>query len=305
MKHPYILEATQAYREGRNVAEHLRALLGEDANTGAIIEAAYDLQAGSYVASFVSSDNPYPIEIAQILRPHLTEAETILDVGTGECTTLYSVGKHAFSEHHRLFACDISWSRLRSAVTWLERTAPEVLDRLSLAVGDMLNLPFQSKSVDVVWTSHAIEPNGGREREALRELFRVARQKVCLFEPSYEDNSPEGRARMDSHGYIRGLPEAIADCGGVLHEKVRLERANNPLNPTFAYIITPPPLAGGEEPPRRSNLVWACPNTGLALEEEAGFLFCPDAGLAYPILKGLPILRQDAAILATGLRRFG
>lgn len=300
MKHPHIIEAMQAYREGRNISERLRELLGVETNTPEIIEIAYDLQAGSYIESFAGPDAPYYRQIGEILAPLAAGARTILDVGTGECTTLYSMSRHAFSADQQLYGCDISWSRLRAARTWLDRQDAALSSRVKLAVGDMMALPFQDKSIDVVWTSHALEPNGGREREALREIFRVARKTVCLFEPSYEDNSGEGRARMDKHGYIRGLPEAIADCGGVLREKIRLPSPTVALNPTYAFVIELP----ATEPAEAGASPFACPNTGDALAEKDGFMACAAAGLVYPILKGIPVLRADAAILATSFDRF-
>ena len=39
----------------------------------------------------------------------------------------------------------------------------------------------------------------------LRELFRVTKKKLVLFEPSYELNSEEGKVRMDRLGYIKDI----------------------------------------------------------------------------------------------------
>ena len=52
-----------------------------------------------------------------------------------------------------------------------------------------------------------MEPNGGREKEALLELSRIARKYLVLIEPAYEYASEKGKERMDLHGYVKNLPD--------------------------------------------------------------------------------------------------
>lgn len=295
MRYPNLAGAVEVYQDGGNVTEYLRQTLGETSNTDAIIEIAYDLQAGSYVRHFqqhYAAMIAYIDEISSVLRDHIRPGDTILDVGTGECTTLVGVAERCFATTKTILACDISWSRLnvgrQFAAQNLSGCQPD------LFAASFFALPLADKSVDVIWTSHAVEPNGGREREALAELFRVARRKVCLFEPCYEANSSEGRERMDRLGYIRGLAAAAESLGASIEDCVRIESAFNPLNPTYAFVVTPPTR------PSAAHL-WACPASHHALVSKAGFLYCESCGLAYPVLLDIPILRSEAAILATGL----
>jgi SAM-dependent methyltransferase len=288
--------AIEAYRAGRNVTQTLRTLLREDRNTAEIVEIAYDLQAGSYIEAVHEGREywrAYTAELARLLAPHIAPGDRVLEAGTGEMTTLTGVANAAFASAARLYACDISWSRIvRGRQFVAEEMAPDLAGKLQSFVGDLLKLPLRDKSIDVVWTSHAIEPNGGRERTALAELFRIARRRVVLFEPSYENNSAEGRARMDSLGYIRGLPEAIAALGGRLESVAPIAAVSNPLNPTYAYVVSPPP---GKEQPGE----WACPATGLPMEQRSDCFWSASSKLAYPIIGGVPVLREEAAILAT------
>jgi uncharacterized protein YbaR (Trm112 family) len=136
----------------------------------------------------------------------------------------------------------------------------------------------------------------------LAEIFRVAKNKVCLFEPNYEGTSIEGRQRMERLGYVRDLPGAIQELGGVLERCVRIEHAINQLNPTYGFVIAPPPFTGIENDNEDCNF-WACPSTGYPLSLGESFMYCESSGLAYPILSGIPVLRKEAAILATALRR--
>ncbi len=298
MKYCDLRPALAAYREGRNVMQTLREMLGETGNTPQIIEIAYDLQAGSYI-DYVRANRDYwrayTAELAVILRDHVTPGDRVLDAGTGEMTTLVGVA-NGCGDDVAHYAADISWSRIAKGRAFAQaEMRPELSAILSSFVGDLLRLPLRDGSMDVVWTSHALEPNAGREKQALAELFRVARKRVVLFEPSYEDNSAAGRARMDALGYIRGLPDAIAALGGRLEEKRPIAATSNPLNPTYAYVITPPAVA-----PARSGGVWACPATRLPMTPSGDCYWSEASLLAYPVIGGIPVLREEAAVYATG-----
>jgi ubiquinone/menaquinone biosynthesis C-methylase UbiE len=290
--------AIQTYKNGGNVTEYLRHSLGESANSEEIIEVAYDLQAGTYIQHFNEHRdqvNRYIGELTTILRAHVLDASTILDVGTGECTTLTGVAVGCFERADRILACDISWSRLYVGRAFATQHMPTAIrSRFHPFVASFFALPFADKSVDVTWTSHALEPNGGHERKALSELFRVTKQKLCLFEPNYEANSPEGKARMERLGYIRNLKTTAEQLGATVNDWIRIEHAINPLNPTYAFIITPPSAPA-------SDYLWACPASHERLVPHNGFLFSQGAGLAYPVLLDIPVLRVEAAILASAL----
>ncbi|CAM5272174.1 Methyltransferase domain-containing protein OS=Lysinibacillus sphaericus OX=1421 GN=LS41612_21290 PE=4 SV=1 [Lysinibacillus sphaericus] len=66
-------------------------------------------------------------------------------------------------------------------------------------------MPLANNSIDLVYTVHALEPNGGKELEALKELYRVASKYVVLVEPYYEGANSEAKERMDRLGYIKGI----------------------------------------------------------------------------------------------------
>src|SRR5579872_4710197 len=303
MKYCDLRPAVAAYREGRNVMQTLRETLGETANTPQIIEIAYDLQAGGYIDHVRANRElwrAYTSELAGVLRDHIAAGDRVLEAGTGEMTTLVGVANACYAGISRHYAADISWSRIAKgrAFAAAEMRA-DLASAMSSFVGDLLRLPLRDHSIDVVWTSHALEPNAGREQAALAELFRVARKRVVLFEPSYEDNSAAGRARMDALGYIRGLPEAIAALGGRLEEKRPIAAISNPLNPTYAYIVTPP---GGAS---RNDDEWACPATRLPMQKCGDCYWSEASRLAYPIIGSIPVLREESAVYATSLADAG
>jgi hypothetical protein len=149
----------------------------------------------------------------------------------------------------------------------------------------------------VVISSHALEPNHGRERELMGEILRVARRYAILFEPSYELNSAEGRAHMEKFGYVRGL-EATATClGAKVLDVVPLTDILNPLNPTAAFILEPPSSAA-----RAGNdLTFSDPGSSSVLVKREDYYFSPERGVSYPIIEGIPILRSSAAVLTSAL----
>ena len=77
----------------------------------------------------------------------------------------------------------------------------------------MFNLPLLDNSIDIVYTSHSMEPNGGHEEELLAELYRVTNNYLILLEPAYEFASEEARARMRKHGYVTNLYETAKRLG--------------------------------------------------------------------------------------------
>ena len=296
-----VLAARAAYAEGRNVTELLRRQRGVAVNTPDIIETAYDLQAGAYIAQAEADPQAmqaYTTELAAVLGEHLRPGASLLDIGTGELTTFGPLVGALAAPPAALYAFDISWSRLHRGLAHARQRLPAFAGRLNAFVADIGAIPLRDKSIDVVTSSHALEPNGGNLEALLRELFRVTVDRLVLFEPCYEINSNEGQRRMERLGYIRDLDGAARALGGTLIERRPLRNVRNPLNPTACYVIAPP--AGA---PRRGDAAagFAVPGTDLPLAPLDGFWFSNDTGLCYPTLKGIPVLKPGSAILASSL----
>jgi SAM-dependent methyltransferase len=226
----------RAFREGKNVTAALREHLGTDRNTPETIEIAYDLQAGSYVKS--ADENrafmkAYAQQLADLLDPHLKSGDALLDAGAGELTTLTHLLMALKTPLARVYASDISEPRLEFGRQYAARHGASA-ETFRAELGA---IPLPADSVDVVTTNHAIEPNGGREAEILRELLRIAKRKLVLFEPSYELASDEGKARMRQHGYVRDLPGHLEQLGAKVQSLTPLKTVYNPLNPTACIVV--------------------------------------------------------------------
>ncbi|MDZ7924311.1 MAG: methyltransferase domain-containing protein [Marinagarivorans sp.] len=297
-------ELQNLYQQGVNITQHLRQTQGLERNTDAIIEIAYDLQAGSYIAAMADvkmaqHKKIYSAEIAKVILS-LCEPSSVLEAGVGEATTLSGVLAH-LNPTITSYGFDLSWSRTALAQRWLHS---QNIKTTTLCTGNLLNIPFADNAIDVVYTSHSMEPNGGKETPILQELYRVAKKYVVLLEPTYELANNEARQRMVSHGYCRNLTGVAAALGYEVMHHGLFPLCANPLNPTGLTIIKKPDLsplnnAQALKEERMADQVLACPKYKTPLKAIDGMLFSPEALVAYPIVGGIPCLRIDNGIFAS------
>ena len=165
-----------------------------------------------------------------------------------------------------------------------------------LFMGDLFSIPLVESSIDVVYTSHTIEPNAGKEKEALAELVRVARKYVILLEPAYELAGAEAQARMEKHGYIRRLHAAAEELGLHILEYRLFDLCSNPLNPTGLMVIK---LDKEVTTPHPQTPPIMCPISKTPLIHKKGHAFTKEGLLVYPIIDGVPCLLSENAVIAT------
>jgi hypothetical protein len=156
-----VRELNERYEAGENIAELLRSELGQERNSEEIIELSYELQTGSYVramqgAAMRQHKGLYATEIARVISS-LGRPRSVLEAGVGEATTLSGVLR-VLGPEVEAYGFDLSWSRLAYAARWL---AAEQVQRATLCTGSLHAIPFADDSIDTVYTSHSIEPNGG------------------------------------------------------------------------------------------------------------------------------------------------
>lgn len=301
-----IRRAREAHVSGKNITASLREQKGVPSNSPEILEIAYDLQAGSYI-DYVRKNSEksgaYCSQLANILGHYLSRSSSLLDVGTGELTTISQVVTRLPQMPEKVFAFDISWSRIYKGVQHAQQLIGQEFMRFYPFVAEIGEIPLPDKSVSITTSNHALEPNGGRLTELLAELFRVTSETVILFEPCYEINSAEGKERMDALGYIKNIDGAVENLGGRVLKKIKIDNPINPLNPTVAFVIQPksPNSSNSSSSFASKNNAFSVPGTSMPLESIEGFLFSNDVGLSYPILKGIPVLRSNLAILSTSL----
>jgi len=283
-----LTKLSTAYNKKLNLTELLQ-VEGFRINSKAI-EIIYDLQAGSYTRfDLENPENNLRLvsEVVNTIAPHLDSCSSLLDVGTGEGTSIIPLIKKLNLDIES-YALDISWSRLSFAVS----NSVKHSTSLNFAVGDMLNIPMANSSIDVVITIHAIEPNGGKEVEILKELARVSKRRVILIEPDFDNANSEQRSRMQKLSYIGSLIDAISAAGLTIIDKVPLSYNLNPLNCASIYILKP----DTEKQASKELSRWVDPIFHSELIQFEGGLRNAE-GLWYPVLKSIPFLRQEDAKL--------
>jgi len=301
-----ILEAKKAYANGENITELLRAQKNLGWNTPEIIETAYDLQAGSYIADIIrdpSHSKLYTAELAEILQEHIREGDSLLDIGTGELTTLSQLMCKLKQLPKAVYAFDISWSRISKGIAYSEMLLKNKFKIIKPFVAEISEIPLPNKSINITTSSHALEPNGGRLKDLMIELFRVTINKLVLFEPCFEINTDEGKIRMERLGYIKNIDGIVQELGGKIIEKIVIKNISNPINPTVCFVIIPPSNSELSNTHfHNSKIFYSVPGTEIPLEKVKKFYFSEKVGLCYPILNGIPILKSSTAILASSLR---
>lgn len=285
--------AIAAFGKGENVVNSLLARF-TDAKQEAI-EIAYELQAGSYTAGRdKETARAYRREQHEILLNevmplcHAKGGASLLDAGTGEGTGWYGFD-FAASPVATLHAVDISLNRL----AYLPQNVKAPTTALVPVRADLRNMPYHPHSFDIVVTMHAVEPNGGSEREIVGALAALSADMICLFEPDYRAASPEGKARMEKLGYgleIFEAAEALSDFEVVFRRP--LSSATNPLNPTSAICLKR--KSGGPATLRRKS-----PLSGLDLAHMGDHLAetGPGASAVFPIIGGIECLRASDAVM--------
>ncbi|WP_222105383.1 class I SAM-dependent methyltransferase [Denitromonas ohlonensis] len=281
-----------AFEQGNNAMEFARAALGKTSNLTIATLIAYDLQAGAYVNQALSNPAEKQLwceQLASLVSRHLSPGGSLLEVGSGEATTLAGVLEALPAPPTVALGFDISWSRCAHGNGWLKHKHQQA----ELFVADLFNIPLADESVDVVYSSHSLEPNGGRETAALSELLRVAKRAVVLVEPIYELADADARARMSHHGYVRDLKATAERLGCNVTDYRLLDFYVNPLNPSGVVCLEKSQARSVTTP------AWRCPLTQTPLTRTTDAFSSAETGLVYPVLSGIPLLCRDHAVLAS------
>ncbi|MFN8417260.1 MAG: class I SAM-dependent methyltransferase [Cytophagaceae bacterium] len=289
----------ELYSDGKNIIEYIKNNTGSNGNSTDAILISYDLQAGNYI-KFANENADYIEKYTSTIAKTIDQLgnfDSIIEVGVGEATTLANVALRMKNKPKNYFGFDISWSRIKYAQTYVQS---KNISCCHLFTGDLFQIPLADNSIDVVYTSHSIEPNGGKEKEALEELYRISKKYLVLLEPSYEFATDEGKARMERLGYIKNLAGIARELNYDIIEHRLFDYCANPLNPTGLLIVKKKESSTATE----KILPFICPITKAPLEEIRGSYFSNDSLLCYPIIDNVPCLLSNNAIIATHYKNF-
>lgn len=282
----------ELYESGENIIEYFKNQENRDVNTIQDILISYDFQSGSYIKGIENNkeySNAYTKQLADVIN-ELGVFENIIEVGVGEATTLGNlIPKIKNSQFLETYGFDISWSRIHLGNQYLKKIGVES----NLFVSDLFNIPLSDSSIDIVYTSHSIEPNGGKEKEAIKELYRVAKKYLILLEPTHEFASTEGQKRMQANGYVQNLEKTIKELGYDLIDYKPFEVTINSLNPTGLYIIKK------KSEDNKESVKFCCPIAKDNLLEYNDHFFSKKSLISYPKIMGIPCLCNFYGVLTS------
>lgn len=296
-----IQKIKKLYDQNQNLTEYFKTTQNKNNLSSQEIELIYDLQSGNYSKKYENNishkeyKNKLSDEIVNYLNNLNFKFDSILEAGIGEGTTFVNIIQKLNILKLKSFGVDISWSRLAYANKFLKKHS---IKNVKLATGLLENLPFLENSVDIVYTAHSIEPNGGKEKEILKELFRVAKNYLILLEPSYEFGNNEQKERMDNLSYAKNLSKYCEELGYkiIKHELLKNHSVEN--NKTEIVII--------EKSTKKTKTkdFLACPETKTKLFKNKNFYYSAESFYSYPILENIICLNSENKILSTKLEDF-
>lgn len=293
-KFKHLQKIKEIYSKNENIIQYLKSIGNDEKNTIEDILISYDFQSGSYIQGF--SKNKEYLEnycgaLAKIIDA-IDNAQSIIEVGVGEATTLNMLIKYLKNKPSNILGLDISWSRLKFGQELLKDFNRS---NVNLFTANLFEIPLLDNSIDIVYTSHSIEPNGGKEESALKELYRITKNYLILLEPSFEFANEEAKARMKKHGYVTELYSTAKRLNYKIIEHRLFDYSANPLNPTGLIIIEKKEMSSN-----KPNLVCPISRTKLLKHSDA-LLYSKESFLSYPIIEGIPCLLKENSILATHL----
>jgi len=284
----------ELYKNGGNIIQYLKSLNENQAVSTEDILISYDFQAGVYTQR-ADINREVREQYCQNLANEIDDlgsCESILEVGVGEASTIGNLLTRLKSVPKRIFGFDLSWSRIMYANKFMDAVSLPESSEVLFCTGDLFNPPFADSAIDIVYTSHTLEPNGGMEKEALESLYRITNKYLIMLEPAYELAHEEAKTRMEKYGYVTKLYQTAIDLGYDIVKYDLFKPTFKDINPTGIMIIKK-----GSIGPSKAAL--ACPITKTELVELKGALYSENALLAYPILDNIPCLLPSNAIVAS------
>lgn len=300
-------EIKQCYESGKNIIEYLHSIEeGGGDNSFEDILISYDFQAGNYYRRYKENPEYYSKmydEMAEILSAYIASEDnsSILEAGVGEGRSLVSIlNRINCSKVKGVYGFDASWSRIKYAEKFEKEFLLNQEEEISFFTSDIINIAVKNSAVDIVFTVHAVEPNGGKEKQVLEELYRITNRYLVMFEPAYEFAGEEARSRMEHHGYITRLYESAVELGYTIIRHELLQNLMDPMNPT-GIIVIEKKQNGGKN---KEDNIFCDSILKEELQMGKNECYCEKSMLAYPIIGGVPCLLADNAIVATKYNEF-
>lgn len=291
-----ICRLKHAFEAGTNIFD---LIMQETGDADLAVQVSYEIQAGSYIAAIEGPKNTPTFRASMRQFAILFEAlgpRTILEAGIGEATTLANCLPLMSDQKKHLEwigGFDVSLSRLLFAKKYCSTKLPE--NECAMFTGRLEQIPLADNSVDLVFTSHAMEPNFGKEEQILAELLRITRHWLVLREPSFDLGNEATRQHIRRCRYVDNIIGTVQAMGLDVLEHRLWGNDFNPVNQTAVTVIRKAEKQSHDKVEGSPKFI--NPVTRKLLSARHGFLYDSVGGVAFPIIEDVPCLLQEQAIL--------
>ena len=265
-----------------------------------IIKLAYDIQSGSYIKFFKKltrekKANVY-FPLIKAINDNFKNVKTILDFGCGELTTSAYIFKNLNHKIKKYYANDISFNRLLVGSNALKKKLTKKnYNKFKIFCNSDNNLPFKDKSIDLVLTVHALEPNNQYKYKIFNELLRVSKLGIILMEPHYEISDVKQKKRMIKFDYIRGI-EKILRLKKIKYHIIEKKFHLNNLNKSSIFVLK----NNLTKKKQHDNFVDPIKKNDLIKKDN--FLYSKKTFRAFPIINDIAIFNEDSQIFLPNLK---
>ena len=261
-----------------------------------INQISYGFQAGTYIDfyNYQKKRKEYPDHyydhIYSKIKKYFKDNYSILEPGVGEGTFTHELinRNRIHFKNISYYGCDYSFSRLLVCKKFLSKHKMVS----SLFLSEMSKIGISQNSIDILITHHALEPNRGKEKVIIEEFLNISNKYVILVEPIYELNSKKNKKRMDKYGYVKNLYKICEKLNCEILDYGLLDVCLNPKNLTGIIVLKK------KKNTKRNQIKFKCLLTKDYLIRKKDFYYNDKAGVIYPVIKNIPILRSEAGIIA-------
>ena len=265
-----------------------------------IIKLAYDIQSGSYIKFFKKLTREKKVNVyfplIKAINDNFKNVKTILDFGCGELTTSAYIFKNLNHKIKKYYANDVSFNRLLVGSNELKKKlSKKNYNKFKIFCNSDNNLPFKDKSIDLVLTVHALEPNNQYKYKIFNELLRVSKLGIILMEPHYEISDVKQKKRMIKFDYIRGI-EKILRLKKIKYHIIEKKFHLNNLNKSSIFVLK----NNLTKKKQHDNFVDPIKKNDLIKKDN--FLYSKKTFRAFPIINDIAIFNEDSQIFLPNLK---
>lgn len=265
-----------------------------------IIKLAYDIQSGSYIKFFKKLTREKKVNVyfplIKAINDNFKNVKTILDFGCGELTTSAYIFKNLNHKIKKYYANDVSFNRLLVGSNELKKKLTKKnYNKFKIFCNSDNNLPFKDKSIDLVLTVHALEPNNQYKYKIFNELLRVSKLGIILMEPHYEISDVKQKKRMIKFDYIRGI-EKILRLKKIKYHIIEKKFHLNNLNKSSIFVLK----NNLTKKKQHDNFVDPIKKNDLIKKDN--FLYSKKTFRAFPIINDIAIFNEDSQIFLPNLK---